>query len=72
MLNGIPLDKSNRVDRSNIFSADKNDASPTNNIDVLSTDKSAAFFVQGEPLLCYSMLANLVKNAIEACLNRGK
>ncbi len=28
--------------------------------------EGAGFFVQGEELLCYSMLANLVKNALEA------
>ncbi len=30
-----------------------------------------SFFIQGEELLCYSMLANLINNAIEACPESG-
>lgn len=29
------------------------------------------FFIQGDEMLCYSMLANLIKNAIEACTDGG-
>lgn len=30
-----------------------------------------SFFIKGEETLCYSMLANLIKNAVEACPSQG-
>ncbi|MBF0377163.1 MAG: response regulator [Desulfamplus sp.] len=35
------------------------------------SNRSIAFFVQGEELLCYSMLSNLLKNAVEASPQSG-
>jgi two-component system sensor histidine kinase/response regulator len=32
----------------------------------ISADSASIFFILGEELLCYSMLANLIKNAVEA------
>ena len=36
------------------------------------TSKNDAFFVQGEEFLCYSMLSNLIKNALEAAPQDGE
>jgi len=37
-----------------------------------TVSESDTFIVQGEPLLCYSMLANLFKNALEASPENGR
>lgn len=39
---------------------------------LMQEGKEPAFYVQGDGLLCYSMLGNLIKNAIEASPKEGK